>query len=191
MAISSKKSSFANAYLVSFQSKKSENLNLYELIKDFRQYLHLQQLYHPTKRETHLVFFSNSNAKSSFQGQQTLLRPCVCGDTYWFSDCRYLVLEKLSSGWNPNATKQKKVTNALQNSQTKAFVDRYFQKSKDQNSTTSSTSSSPTVPDSISKSIDDTKTVTSTSTPATKDLGAFTVQTSLSFSTMFYYLQKS
>ena len=194
MAISSKESSFADAHLVSFQSKGSENLDLYELIEDFRQHLRLQQLHHSTKGETHSAFSNNSNVKSSFWGQQTPSRPCVCGDTHWFSDCLYLVPKKCSSGWNPNATKQKKVTEALQNSQTKAFVDRSLHKSKDQNSTTSSTSSSPTVPDSassISKSANDTKAVTSTSTLATKDLGAFTVQISSSFSTMSYHLQES
>ena len=66
MAISSKESSFADAHLVSFQSKGSENLDLYELIEDFRQHLRLQQLHHSTKGETHSAFSNNSNVKSSF-----------------------------------------------------------------------------------------------------------------------------
>ena len=133
IAISSKESSFADAHLVSFWSRRSQNLDLYELIEDFRQHLHLQQLHHPVNGETHSAFSTNlnTNTKTSFRGQQIPTKPCICGDIHWVADCYYLAPEKRPTGWTSNSLKQKKVDDALQGSKTKTWVNTLIQRQKE------------------------------------------------------------
>lgn len=129
MAIREKEPTFADAHLISLKNKKSEDL--FELIEDFRQHLHLQQLHQSSKGDTHSAFATKSG--TSFRGQQLLTppKPCLCGETHWLADCYYLVPENRPQGWRPNVAKQKKVDEALQDGRTKAWVERTLKKRKD------------------------------------------------------------
>lgn len=49
---------------------------------------------------------------------------------HWISDCYYLVPGRRPQSWKPNAGKQKKIDDALQNNKTKAWVDKLLEKYK-------------------------------------------------------------
>lgn len=72
--------------------------------------------------------FSTKSDPSFREPQPT--KPCICGDTHWISDCHYLVPKKRPQALRSNPVKQRKVDEALQNSSTKAWVDRIFDRKK-------------------------------------------------------------
>ena len=153
MAIKQQEPSFAHAHLIQLKDKIDSD-EIYELIEDFRQQLSYQKLQQRGGGE-HTAFATKSSTGASFRGQSQgqshplqPTKPCVCGDTHWILDCLYLVPGKRSQGWQPNSTKQKKVTDALQDSRTKAWVDRIFKKKKryDNNRSQNQPSSSSSTP---------------------------------------------
>lgn len=139
IAIRSKESSFADAHLVTIESKTDPN-ELYKLIESFRQHIRLYQFFSPNKGsgESHSAFSTNTSSSSNatFRGQTAHSlskpqKPCICGDTHWYSDCFYLLPEKRPAGWTSKATKQKKVDDAMKNDQIRAKIEKALQRHKD------------------------------------------------------------
>lgn len=95
MAAGSKEPTFADAHPLRIRMHKT-TYDFYSLIKDFRLHIRLPKINQPSESNTHSAFAANSTKLSnnaSFRGQPLSgpPKPCVCGDTHWFSDCYYLV----------------------------------------------------------------------------------------------------
>lgn len=104
MAIRTKEPTFANTHFILLKHLQAGNL--YEIVEDFRQHVWLQQLSGPAQGESHSAFPTKSTSNTPiFRGQQTPPKPCLCGDLHWVSDCAYLVSEKRTKGWKPDAAK--------------------------------------------------------------------------------------
>lgn len=129
MAVKQKEPSFANAHLIQLK-KKTDSDDIFEVIEDLRQQLSFQKLQRKGGGE-HTAFAAKvpaAKSGASFRGQSQGQpqsqsqppKPCICGDTHWILDCHYLVPEKRPQGWRSNPLKQRKVDEALQNSNTRA-----------------------------------------------------------------------
>ena len=143
MAIRQREPIFADAHLITLKHKINSD-ELFELIEDFRQHIHLSNLLHPSKSGEHAAFLTGSGL--SFRGQSQSPQPtrlCVCGDTHWISNCHYLVPETKPRGWKPDENKLRNIDDALKDSRTKAWVDRVLERKKRQDNQSSQGTSTP------------------------------------------------
>ena len=174
MAVLPTEPSFANAHLITLDSK--EEKDFHPLIESFRKYVRLHQTQKNMNNNTHSAFATEKKKEgqgATFNGQKTPPK-CLCGSVHGYNDCYYLVLEKWPSNWTSRPQIQTQIDEAMKDQQLKAKVEKSLQRSKE------------------IQQLKATKTTNTNTNNTEKELGAFTsTKTSSSFSADSYTIKSS
>ena len=147
MAVLPTEPSFANAHLITLDSK--EEKDFHPLIESFRKYVRLHQTQKNKNNNTHSAFATEQKKEgqgATFNGQKTPPK-CLCGSVHWYNDCYYLVPEKRPSNWTSRPQIQTQIDEAMKDQQLKAKVEKSLQRSKEiqQSKATKTTTPTPTI----------------------------------------------
>ena len=104
------------AYATSQQNFQAlSTRTMHQIIENYWQYLRLHSVAKKGREHSAFSITKSNSFNSTYQGNQLPVPVCICGNTYWFSDCYYLNSTKKPSGWSENSETQQKVDETLKN----------------------------------------------------------------------------